>query len=1122
MVLGAAVLGYLKPARSLSGFHEDVRADEMADLSLGAIKISPAFPSEGETVEVALEVANHRRFSAAGVSLIVYDGQERIASRTLDLPPVSTTAVRLPWLAAGAGLHILSASVNSGRRLPELNTNDNYVAEEVAVSEPPSPGDDLAVTNVQVVNSPEGVMAVRATVQNRGRRVLNVPLMFRDARGGATVRMTGLVQTHESVAVAVPMDEESARSIVSVEVNPRNKTQEENAADNVFAIQHLVPKAADLSVEGVTGFAFRDGLQQIRSVTFAFRVVNAGNLDITTPFRTVVSLSPAISQPFSVVTSSLPAGEAVYVSRTFNVGVPILEFKVAADVDGVVPELLKTNNTAEWRYEASVQPGRWANIGPTRMNNWKAQGDPLDDSTGLLSAIAIDPSAPWIIYVGSARGAGVWKTTDGGASWRIITESLPTLSTAAIAVDPSDSQKVYLATPAGIFRSADGGGVWIRANNNVRTDGQALNPMAWGGVLLVDPKRPETLYLATAEGVCRSTDHGATWSLSKSGGATSSLVMDPGNPDTLYAAIGNETNLGNTGIYETTTGGAKWEKLTGASGGWLPSITTPAWITLALSGGTLYAGYHDGKALRVYRTTEVVAKAGTHYEKLWEPRWDSAAAHNDDPLNAGLTANPADPRYVYVSGTYLFISEDGGKNFSRSSGAHDDFHGFATDPRYPSVFYTVGDGGIYRSSNYGRSNTWQFTGDGIADVEFYDLTHAATKPSRIMGGTQDNGTALSDSTSTVWRVVNGGDGATVAIDPKNAGLGYCMYQTPDSLARINLPSGTGRTPISQGLPAGHDYMNFQWFPIPGNRLLACAHELWLRDFNPSGGNAWGTVFTPPSGNVVWSAMDEATGIIYAGTDDGKIHGIILDKIGTPAMFMHPAAMPINDIEVDRNDPATIYAAFKGVGAKRIIRLRRLAPMPGPLNELDITSDLPQGIGVNCLAVDRLNPLTIYAGTDRAGVYRGSSRDAGLTWHWSPYNNGLHAAAAITDLEVHAGTGILRAATFGRSAYEVNTDWPIGSAMSATGRPVWLRVQDIGTGFGPPNDFLDAEVLTQLDTQPGKFFGFQLRGDSAEGAHQGMLSQLQTAFRKNGTVRLDYVRTGPKSGRIVRVENLNQP
>jgi len=226
---------------------------------------------------------------------------------------------------------------------------------------------------------------------------------------------------------------------------------------------------------------------------------------------------------------------------------------------------------------------------------------------------------------------------------------------------------------------------------------------------------------------------------------------------------------------------------------------------------------------------------------------------------------------------------------------------------------------------------------------------------------------------------------------------------------------------------------------------------------------------------------------------------------------------VTDIEIDSENPAIVYVSLGGGFGGRVFRLKRSStnPTTATMASQPITSDLPNGLTVQTLAVDLMLPFTIYAGTNR-GVFRGRSMDNGLTWSWTSYNNGM-PATDIRDLEVHTVTGVIRAASFGRSAFEVNTDSPLGSVLSAEGKVTFLRVHDEGTGFGPPTDFLDAEVIVVLDSTPGRGFGFTLRNDSDAADHRGMLDVLRSAFRQDRTVRLDYIRTGIRNGRIIRVQ-----
>ena len=175
--------------------------------------------------------------------------------------------------------------------------------------------------------------------------------------------------------------------------------------------------------------------------------------------------------------------------------------------------------------------------------------------------------------------------------------------------------------------------------------------------------------------------------------------------------------------------------------------------------------------------------------------------------------------------------------------------------------------------------------------------------------------------------------------------------------------------------------------------------------------------------------------------------------------------------------------------------------PPAITSTDITSDLPKKSSVKSIPIDRMNPDTLDLGTQK-DVYRGHSPDEGAHWSWTSYSYGLPSGVDVVDLEVQPTTGVMRAATFGRSDYEVNTDFPIGSVLvAAEGKLTMLRVYDVGTGYGPP-PALDIEVVIRLDSDPSKAFGFQLRNDSNRPVRQGMLDLLRDAFDSNWTVNID--------------------
>jgi hypothetical protein len=240
----------------------------------------------------------------------------------------------------------------------------------------------------------------------------------------------------------------------------------------------------------------------------------------------------------------------------------------------------------------------------------------------------------------------------------------------------------------------------------------------------------------------------------------------------------------------------------------------------------------------------------------------------------------------------------------------------------------------------------------------------------------------------VWDEVNGGDGATTDIDPTNAEIQYAMNQYADSIAK-RVGNGQFKC-LGCGLPLACMNMHFQVHPSAPSTLLASCQSLLQANspfcnicpvdsknsHDPGVPNPW-TVILPQSsvaGGVVRSAVDPSLNLYYAGTGGGQV---LAGPGGANWRLIFSAAGMVSDIEVDRDDPAVVYVSFFTAGAGRVYRLRRsvAAPTPATVNSLDITFDLPTALAVKALAVDRMNPFTIYAATDR-GVYGGRSADGG--------------------------------------------------------------------------------------------------------------------------------------------------
>jgi photosystem II stability/assembly factor-like uncharacterized protein len=733
----------------------------------------------------------------------------------------------------------------------------------------------------------------------------------------------------------------------------------------------------------------------------------------------------------------------------------------------------------------SPEVGNWAPIGPIEMGT---------GSTGVLFSIAVEATDPGVIYV-SSPFCGLWKTEDTGTTWRVVNAFSGILAVAAVATDPSTPGRVYaLLQEKGdsfhqLYRSDDGGS-WEQLSSIYNVP--AVTD------LIVDPSHPQVLHVRGTSYCARSGDGGQSWQVTKAGNATC-LVLDSTQPDILYVGIPGD------GVYRTLDGGTSgetgWTNLTTLG----QSINSMAMLNVydvkvALTRAdpnTIYTRFQRHLEADVYRSLD----GGASWELRSSPGVYSALIAGDD-------ANPAT---VYMAGVDFYRSDDGGQNWTLKPGAHVDHHEVVADPANPAIIYTACDGGIYRSPD--RADSWQFIGEGLANGLFYDLALAATKPEIAIGGTQDNGTVLYDGTSEIWTEILGGDGATVAIDPTNDNVMYAMNQGPSSIAQ-STDGGTSFHNIADGLPTGALCYNlhFQVHPSSTNILLASCGSLWWTD---QPGTPWSELFTPPDSpndSVLRSAVDPSTDIYYAATVRGRLYAAVGGR-DWQLVFSHPKGAPFVDLIIDPDDTTLSYAAFQCFDAGRVYRLRRVALPPQPLQATDISSDLKEQF-VNTLAVDAMAPFTIYAGTTH-GVVRGRSQTAQDLPAWSYYINGM-PPADVRALRVHPTTGVMRAATFGRSAYEVNTDNPIGSLLEIVGHITFLTAHELGSGYGKPPNFLDCEVIALLAEWPSRAFGFRLRADAEEPTRREMLDLLRSAFIADRPVRLDYVKTGPRVGEIIRV------
>ena len=672
------------------------------------------------------------------------------------------------------------------------------------------------------------------------------------------------------------------------------------------------------------------------------------------------------------------------------------------------------------QYSARSQ-GVWIPKGPTNIG-------------GRVTGIALDPTNGNIIYAGAADG-GVLKSTDGGLTWNMLTDHFITLSVGDVAIDPNNPNTVYAGLGEanlagdnydgdGVYRTTDGGATWTNIG---------LAQTKRIGRVAIHPADPAIIFVAgagaqfsadSARGVYRTTNGGTTWEkvlyISDSTSAID-LRINPLHPDTVYAAMwermrsptrrkaGGQTS----GIYRSTDMGTTWTELTNG----LPSgvnVGRPGISICAASTNVLYATYTDsiGYLDAIYKTTD----GGNS----WAPTSGQPSSWIYSSFGwyfGQIRVHPANPDIAFVLGVPLYRTTNGGSSWSDVSDIqHVDHHALEFDMTNLNHIVDGNDGGVYYSTNGG--SIW-IKSYNLPITQFYAATIDELNPERTYGGTQDNGT-LRTLTGDLddWEMIYGGDGFYCIVDYTNANIIYAESQWGNLGKSTN--GGNNFFNATNGISSG-DRTNWSTPVImdPNNHLVLYygANRLYKTTNGASYWNAISGDLTngPGSGNLTYgtittiAASRTDSNVIYVGTDDANVW-VTMDG-GTNWTSIN-SSLPdrwVTRVAVDPYDAGIAYVTFSGY--------RYDSPLPHVYRTTnygstwnDISSDLPE-VPVNVIVIDPTSTSTLYIGTDY-GVYY--TTDTGISWQ--PVGTGL-PFSAVDDLVLHNGTRILRAATHGRSFFE---------------------------------------------------------------------------------------------------------
>ena len=718
--------------------------------------------------------------------------------------------------------------------------------------------------------------------------------------------------------------------------------------------------------------------------------------------------------------------------------------------------------------------------------------------SGRIADIAVDPADRSTWYVATAS-SNVWKTENRGTTWTPVFDDYPSYSIGAVAVDPNDSNVIWLGTGEntsqrsvgwgdGVYKSLDGGRAW--ANTGLRASEHV-------GKIVVDPRNSDVVYVAAMgglwapggdRGLFKTTDGGASWApmlqVSEHTGIAD-VHLDPRDPDILYAvAYQRRRHVGvlvaggpESGIWKSADGGVTWRDVSGG----LPEGDLGR-IALAVSPVdpdvvyALAAATEDRSGF--YRSPDRA--------ESWVRMSDYIVV---DPQYYGeLYPDPHRMDRVYAADVLLHVTDDGGRTFEpvNTRFKHVDNHAVVFDPDDPEYLLVGTDGGIYES--FDRAKTWRYAAN-LPLTQFYRVGLDDAAPFyTVYGGTQDNSSVGGPSrTANIhgirnsdWFVTRGGDGFQVRVEPGNPNIVYTQSQYAGI---VRYDRASGETVDVQPQPeAGEGALRWHWdaplaiSPHNPRRVWFAAQKLFRSDDRAGSWTAvsgdlsrgldrnqrpvmgriwppeavWKNVFTSPYGTIV--ALDEsplAEGLLYVGTDDGLVQ---VSEDGGGAWRRHeefpgvPAMAYVADVVASRHSPDRVYAVFNN-HKEGDFRPYVARSEDRGATWRDVAGDLPEGQAAWTLAEDHVDPNLLFLGTE-FGLFAtfdgtapgGRGPDGGPSW--VRLNGGL-PTIAVRDLEIQRRENDLVLATFGRGFYVLDDYSPLrfmGEAL-ATERTYLFPVKD---------------------------------------------------------------------------------
>jgi photosystem II stability/assembly factor-like uncharacterized protein len=727
-------------------------------------------------------------------------------------------------------------------------------------------------------------------------------------------------------------------------------------------------------------------------------------------------------------------------------------------------------------------------VNPTAEMHWRHIG-PFRAGRGR--AVAGVPSQPNTFYISFDNG-GIWRSTDFGSNWFPLFDDQSTGSIGAIAVAPSDPNIIYVGSGAGIIRPdlATGDGMYKSTDAGKTWTHLGLRNSQMIAYIDVDPKNPNRLFVAALghpygpneeRGIFRSTDGGQTFVkvLYKDEYTSGNDVrIDPANPNIVYAVLwqqqqsfieGQGFGGAANGVFKSTDGGTTWNQLTNGLSGVIEAniaiAPSNSKVIYALAATATPTNSVTG-VVNLYKTMD----GGEHWAPVisdstrgLDPRPLARIGGGDLPT---VTVDPKNENVIYSASVVMWRSDNGGVTWTavRGSPGGDDYQRVWVNPNNTDIILGISDQGGVISANHGVSWSNWYTQPTAA---MYHVSTDNTFAYRVCGGQQDSGSACVDSRSPDgeitfhdWHPVNIQEYGIAAPDPKDPDLVYGSARTGVSLynRKTSQTAAVGPDMSAKG-PNGESYnrnvrtMPIAWSPLDPNTLYYVSNAVWK---TTNGGKDW-TRISPDLARQTWSVPANAgkyasgvtpaplgsitalspspkeINVIWAGTDDGNIQ-VTTDGGASWTNVTPPSIKPwtrIFNIEAGHFDANTAYAAAN------TMRVDDMNPHlwrthDGGRTWTEINTGIAAGAVTNSIREDPRVKGLLYGSTD--------------TQVWVSYDDGDHwqslrinmPAISVRDLQLKDDSACLCsdliAATHGRGFWILDNVTPLRAMATAGNAP----------------------------------------------------------------------------------------